>query len=173
MTSSVSARASGVAYSLGSEPKVPDFLGWTVVVWLAAAADQRWVALVGLTLVVGLLSSAAQLFTRLSARLSGLLALAIGVSASVMGLALTAARVIKLGVDPIWLGVAVGVNLQTSFLTPPFGFSLFYLRGVAPSRVTTGMIYKGVVPFVILQVVGLGLLFFFPDLATWLPKLIY
>lgn len=86
---------------------------------------------------------------------------------------ITAPILLKLGVDPIWLGVAVGVNLQTSFLTPPFGFSLFYLRGVAPSRVTTGMIYKGVVPFVILQLVGLGLLFLFPALATWLPRLIY
>jgi TRAP-type mannitol/chloroaromatic compound transport system permease large subunit len=65
------------------------------------------------------------------------------------------------------------VNLQTSFLTPPFGFSLFYLRGVAPPQLTTGMIYKGVVPFVILQVVGLGILFLFPGLATWLPDLFY
>jgi TRAP-type mannitol/chloroaromatic compound transport system permease large subunit len=65
------------------------------------------------------------------------------------------------------------VNLQTSFLTPPFGFSLFYLRGVAPPRVTTGMIYKGVVPFVILQIIGLAVLFIFPQLATWLPSLVY
>ncbi len=86
---------------------------------------------------------------------------------------ITAPILLTLGVDPIWLGVAVGVNLQTSFLTPPFGFSLFYLRGVAPARVTTGMIYKGVVPFVALQVVGLATLFIWPDLATWLPKLIY
>ena len=86
---------------------------------------------------------------------------------------ITAPILLTLGVDPIWLGVAVGVNLQTSFLTPPFGFSLFYLRGVAPARVTTGMIYKGVIPFVALQVVGLATLFIWPDLATWLPKLIY
>jgi tripartite ATP-independent transporter DctM subunit len=86
---------------------------------------------------------------------------------------ITAPVLLALGVDPIWLGVAVGVNLQTSFLTPPFGFSLFYLRGVAPARVTTGMIYRGVVPFVILQIVGLGILFLFPDLVTWLPRLIY
>ena len=76
---------------------------------------------------------------------------------------ITAPVLLALGVDPIWLGVAVGVNLQTSFLTPPFGFSLFYLRGVAPPRVTTGMIYKGVVPFVLLQIIGLAILFIFPE----------
>jgi len=86
---------------------------------------------------------------------------------------ITAPVLLGLGLDPVWLGVAVGVNLQTSFLTPPFGFSLFYLRGVAPARVTTGMIYRGVVPFVGLQLVGLAVLFFWPDLATWLPKMIY
>ena len=86
---------------------------------------------------------------------------------------ITAPILLRLGVDPVWLGVAVGVNLQTSFLTPPFGFSLFYLRGVAPASVTTGMIYKGVVPFVALQIVGLAILFIFPDLVTWLPDLIY
>jgi tripartite ATP-independent transporter DctM subunit len=86
---------------------------------------------------------------------------------------ITAPVLLALGVDPIWLGVAVGVNLQTSFLTPPFGFSLFYLRGVAPSRVTTGMIYRGAVPFVILQMVAIAILFFWQDLATWLPRLIY
>jgi TRAP-type mannitol/chloroaromatic compound transport system permease large subunit len=86
---------------------------------------------------------------------------------------ITAPVLLALGVDPIWLGVAVGVNLQTSFLTPPFGFSLFYLRGVAPPRVTTGMIYRGVVPFVALQIVAIAVLFFWQDLATWLPRLIY
>lgn len=86
---------------------------------------------------------------------------------------ITAPVLLALGVDPIWLGVAVGVNLQTSFLTPPFGFSLFYLRGVAPARVTTGMIYRGVIPFVLLQVAGLATLFVWPDLATWLPRLLY
>jgi len=86
---------------------------------------------------------------------------------------ITAPVLLALGVDPIWLGVLVGVNLQTSFLTPPFGFSLFYLRGVAPPRVTTGMIYSGVVPFVILQLGGVALLFLWPELATWLPRLLY
>ncbi|SFZ86618.1 TRAP transporter, DctM subunit [Devosia enhydra] len=86
---------------------------------------------------------------------------------------ITAPVLLTLGVDPIWLGVIVGVNLQTSFLTPPFGFALFYLRGVAPPRVTTGMIYRGVIPFVGLQLVAVALLFIFPPIATWLPRLIY
>jgi TRAP-type mannitol/chloroaromatic compound transport system permease large subunit len=86
---------------------------------------------------------------------------------------ITAPILLTLGVDPIWLGVAVGMTLQTSFLTPPFGFSLFYLRGVAPSRVTTMMIYRGVVPFVMLQLLAIGILFVWPDLATWLPRLLY
>jgi tripartite ATP-independent transporter DctM subunit len=86
---------------------------------------------------------------------------------------ITAPILLTLGVDPVWLGVAVGVTLQTSFLTPPFGFSLFYLRGVAPPRVTTMMIYRGVVPFVALQLVALALLFVWPELATWLPGLLY
>jgi len=86
---------------------------------------------------------------------------------------ITAPVLLALGVDPLWLGVAVGVNLQTSFLTPPFGFALFYLRGVAPPTVSTGMIYKGAVPFVILQLIGLIALFVFPDLITWLPRLLY
>lgn len=86
---------------------------------------------------------------------------------------ITAPVLLTLGVDPIWLGVMVGVNLQTSFLTPPFGFALFYLRGVAPARISTGMIYRGVVPFVILQICALITLFFFPQLITWLPSILY
>ncbi|ODT65519.1 MAG: C4-dicarboxylate ABC transporter [Pelagibacterium sp. SCN 63-23] len=86
---------------------------------------------------------------------------------------ITAPVLLALGVDPIWLGVMVGVNLQTSFLTPPFGFSLFYLRGVAPASVSTGMIYRGAVPFVILQIIAIVLLFVFPQLITWLPSLLY
>jgi TRAP-type mannitol/chloroaromatic compound transport system permease large subunit len=75
-------------------------------------------------------------------------------------------------VSPLWLGVMVGVNLQTSFLTPPFGFALFYLRGVAPPEIGTGMIYKGVIPFVALQVLAMLALFLFPELATWLPRVV-
>jgi tripartite ATP-independent transporter DctM subunit len=86
---------------------------------------------------------------------------------------ITAPVLLALDVDPIWLGVMVGVNLQTSFLTPPFGFSLFYLRGVAPRSVSTGMIYRGAVPFVILQLVAIVVLFAFPQLITWLPGLLY
>jgi tripartite ATP-independent transporter DctM subunit len=86
---------------------------------------------------------------------------------------ITAPILLDLGVDPVWLGVMVGVNLQTSFLTPPFGFSLFYLRGVAPASVTTGMIYRGVVPFVLLQITAMAIMFMFPEIATWLPRWIY
>jgi tripartite ATP-independent transporter DctM subunit len=86
---------------------------------------------------------------------------------------ITAPVLLNLGVDPVWLGVMIGVNLQTSFLTPPFGFALFYLRGVAPDSVSTGMIYRGIIPFVVLQVIALALLFIFPELITWLPQVIY
>ena len=74
-----------------------------------------------------------------------------------------------MGVDPIWLGILIAVNLQTSFLTPPFGFALFYLRGVAPGSVSTGEIYRGVVPFIGLQVLLLCALLLWPEMATWLP----
>ena len=77
------------------------------------------------------------------------------------------------GVDPVWLGVLMAVNLQTSFLTPPFGPTLFYLRGVAPKSVTTMDIYRGAAPFVALQALGLLVLWFFPALATWLPRSLY
>lgn len=80
---------------------------------------------------------------------------------------------LMMGVDPIWLGIMIALNLQTSFLTPPFGFALFYLRGVAPAEVTTGQIYKGVIPFIMIQLVLLGILALFPELATWLPSFIY
>jgi TRAP-type mannitol/chloroaromatic compound transport system permease large subunit len=74
--------------------------------------------------------------------------------------------------DPKWVTIMVAVNLQTSFLTPPFGFALFYLRGVAPKEVTTGHIYRGIIPFVLIQVVGLGILWFFPTIVTIVPDLI-
>ncbi len=80
---------------------------------------------------------------------------------------------IQLGVDPIWLGVLIGMNLQTSFLTPPFGFALFYLRGVADAAIKTLDIYKGALPFVGLQIAGIGLLWLVPDLATWLPDILF
>ncbi len=74
--------------------------------------------------------------------------------------------------DPKWVTIMVAVNLQTSFLTPPFGFALFYLRGVAPKEVTTGHIYRGIIPFVIIQVVGIAILWFFPTIVTIVPDLI-
>ncbi|MEY8826853.1 TRAP transporter large permease subunit [Sedimentitalea sp. XS_ASV28] len=85
---------------------------------------------------------------------------------------ITAPVLLALDVDPVWLGVIVGVNLQTSFLTPPFGFALFYLRGVAPADMPTSAIYKGIFPFVGLQVVAIALLFAFPQIVTWLPNMI-
>lgn len=80
---------------------------------------------------------------------------------------------LTMGIDPIWLGIMIAINLQTSFLTPPFGFALFYLRGVAPKEVATSQIYKGVVPFILIQLLALLLLSFWPELVTWLPEQIY
>ena len=74
----------------------------------------------------------------------------------------------KMGIDLVWFGVMVGMNLQTSFLTPPFGFALFYLRSVTPKEVKTTEIYKGVIPFIIIQIIGLILLIRFPQMVNWL-----
>ena len=80
---------------------------------------------------------------------------------------------LAMGLDPVWLGVLIAVNLQTSFLTPPFGFALFYLRGVAPPEVATLDIYRGVMPFVFLQIALMAVLVLVPQLATWLPSVVY
>jgi tripartite ATP-independent transporter DctM subunit len=80
---------------------------------------------------------------------------------------------LAMGMDPVWLGVLIAVNLQTSFLTPPFGFALFYLRGVAPDTLRTGEIYRGVIPFIIIQLLALVLIATFEGLATWLPGVVY
>jgi tripartite ATP-independent transporter DctM subunit len=80
---------------------------------------------------------------------------------------------LAMGLDPVWLGIMIAINLQTSFLTPPFGFALFYLRGVAPASVTTAQIYRGAVPFVAIQLLALLLIAAFPELVTWLPGKIY
>jgi len=80
---------------------------------------------------------------------------------------------LAMGLDPVWLGIMIAINLQTSFLTPPFGFALFYLRGVAPSSVSTAQIYRGVIPFVAIQILALILLAIFPEIVTWLPNKIY
>jgi len=80
---------------------------------------------------------------------------------------------LAMGLDPVWLGVMIAINLQTSFLTPPFGFSLFYLRGVAPPELRTAQIYRGVAPFILIQLLMLATLALFPGLATWLPGQVY
>jgi tripartite ATP-independent transporter DctM subunit len=80
---------------------------------------------------------------------------------------------LAMGVDPVWLGVMIAINLQTSFLTPPFGFALFYLRGVAPASVETSDMYRGVIPFIGLQLLLMLLLSIWPEIATWLPSKIY
>ena len=80
---------------------------------------------------------------------------------------------LAMGLDPVWLGIMIAINLQTSFLTPPFGFALFYLRGVAPADVSTADIYRGVMPFIAIQILMLGLLALWPALATWLPAMVY
>lgn len=79
---------------------------------------------------------------------------------------------VQLGVDLVWLGILVGLVLQTSFLTPPFGWSLFFLKGVAPKGVTTLDIYLGVLPFIALQFLAIAMVVLFPGIATWLPDAI-
>ena len=80
---------------------------------------------------------------------------------------------LMMGLDPVWLGIMIALNLQTSFLTPPFGFALFYLRGVAPDSVKTSAIYRGVIPFIVIQLVVIAILAIWPELATWLPDKVY
>ena len=94
------------------------------------------------------------------------------VEISVIVLPLVLPALILMGHDPIWLSVLIAINLQTSFLTPPFGFALFYLRGVAPKSITTGQIYRGVMPFIGIQVAGLILLYLFPGVVTIVPDLL-
>ena len=76
---------------------------------------------------------------------------------------------LAMGIDPVWLGILIALNLQTSFLTPPFGFALFYLRGVAPAEIKTTQIYRGVMPFIAIQLVVMAMIAYWPELATWLP----
>lgn len=80
---------------------------------------------------------------------------------------------IDFGFDPVWFCILIAVNLQTSFMTPPFGFSLFYLKAVTPPEISTGDIYRGIIPFVLFQLIGLLIVVFFPILATWLPKVVF
>lgn len=86
---------------------------------------------------------------------------------------IVAPSLLAMGLDPIWLGIMFALNLQTSFMTPPFGFALFYLRGVAPPEIKTSQIYKGVIPFILIQLIALILLALWPGMATWLPKLVF
>ena len=81
--------------------------------------------------------------------------------------------ILQMDIDPLWFGIMIAINLQTSFLTPPFGFSLFYFRGVAPNYIKTMDIYKGVLPFVVIQIFTLILIAKFPKIALWLPELIF
>ncbi|MGB5916632.1 MAG: TRAP transporter large permease subunit, partial [Phormidesmis sp.] len=76
----------------------------------------------------------------------------------------------QIGIDLVWYGVIIGANMQTSFLTPPFGFALFYLRGIAPKTITTGNIYRGVIPFIVLQLLVLVAIIAFPPVVNWLPS---
>ncbi len=81
--------------------------------------------------------------------------------------------ILRSDIDPVWFGVLIAMNLQTSFLTPPFGFALFYLKGVAPPEISTMHIYRGVIPFIVIQIIALVLVFSFPQLATWLPSRLF
>ncbi len=92
---------------------------------------------------------------------------------SLIFLPLMAPVIVNLGFDPVWFVVLFAVSLQTSFLTPPVGFSLFYLKGVAPPEITTVDIYRGVIPFVLLQLLAVALVFTFPELVLWLPEQMY
>ena len=95
------------------------------------------------------------------------------VEITVILLPLITPALILMGHDPYWLAILIAINLQTSFLTPPFGFSLFYLRGAAPPEVTTGQIYAGVAPFILLQLIAITIVWLAPPIATWLPALIF
>jgi len=78
----------------------------------------------------------------------------------------------QMGIDLLWVGILLAMNLQTSFLTPPFGFSLFYLKGVVPKEITTGHLYRGILPYIAIQVIALLAITLFPELVTWLPKVL-
>ena len=88
-------------------------------------------------------------------------------------LPLVASSVAALGFDLVWFAILVAVCMQTSFLTPPVGFALFFVKSASPPSVSMIDVYKGVVPFVLLQLVGLALVFAFPELALWLPSIVY
>jgi TRAP-type mannitol/chloroaromatic compound transport system permease large subunit len=80
---------------------------------------------------------------------------------------------LQMDISPVWFGVMIAINLQTSFLTPPFGFALFYLKGIAPKEIKIQSIYKGIIPFVLLQLLGLMVVMWKPNIALWLMKAVY
>ncbi len=80
---------------------------------------------------------------------------------------------LSMGIDPIWLGILIAINLQTSFLTPPFGFAIFYLRSVMPENIKTTEVYKGVIPFIFIQIITIILIVIFPEVTTWLPEKVF
>jgi TRAP-type mannitol/chloroaromatic compound transport system permease large subunit len=80
---------------------------------------------------------------------------------------------LSMGIDPIWLGILIAINLQTSFLTPPFGFAIFYLRSVMPENIKTTEVYKGVIPFILIQIITIILIVIFPEVTTWLPEKVF
>jgi TRAP-type mannitol/chloroaromatic compound transport system permease large subunit len=80
---------------------------------------------------------------------------------------------LSMGIDPIWLGILIAINLQTSFLTPPFGFAIFYLKSVIPKDIDTYDIYKGVIPFIAIQILTILLIIMIPEITTWLPNKIF
>ncbi|MEC9492878.1 TRAP transporter large permease [Flexistipes sp.] len=123
---------------------------------LFAVSDNRWVILAVMMIIMFLLGMFVDWL--------GILLLCVPI--------FTPIAVGKLGFDPLWFALIVCVNLQMSFLTPPFGYALFYLKGVAPPGMQLGHIYRGIIPFVILQVIGLILIIIFPELVTWLPNFI-
>jgi TRAP-type mannitol/chloroaromatic compound transport system permease large subunit len=95
------------------------------------------------------------------------------VEISVIVLPIVVPVLLLMGMDPLWLAVMIAINLQTSFLTPPFGFSLFYLRGAAPKEIRTLDIYRGVLPFIALQAIGIALVYTLPGIGTWLPRMLF
>lgn len=120
-------------------------------------SDNKWIILVIMMLIIFLLGMFVDWL--------GILLLCVPI--------FTPIAVDKFGFDPLWFALIVSVNLQMSFLTPPFGYALFYFKGVAPESVTMGDIYKGIIPFVVLQMIGLALCIIFPEIITWLPNAVF
>ncbi len=147
----VGAAAFGLVFrGMGGDGLVREFLGGI------AATHGKWVVLsivMGLIFVIGFFLDFIEI--------------------TFIHVPLLAPIMIEFGFDPLWFCILIAVNLQTSFMTPPFGFSLFYLKAVTPPEIKTGHIYRGIVPFVVFQLIGLLIVIFFPVLVTWLPKIVF